>query len=393
LTQRWLRIDRRRLLITALCVVAWRGLDQVQLVGIDPAFLKARIESLSGTGFFHGLGPDSVVVAPYSVLILGITPYVNALVIMTLVRAVSRPVREMAAGALERWTRVIAVALALGSAYGFTVLLQYEGALPSEVVTWFPRLVICLEMAAGTVVLVLLAQVVDEQGLGFGNGAILIFALGPVASEVHRLSGLFADVPSVDAIYLPVAIWAACSVVVASATVAAVLAVRRVRRIELRLLTSGVLRPPMFALALASAPSFALAYMAPSNPALTTWIQENWTPYGPNRWLDAAYVLLWGSLIVTFAFIVVVADLRGERVRRGVRLRIMRLTLLGGVFLALTCAVAPVLEVAATRAAGRTIGMSGYDIVLAVAIVLGVIMSIERRAHESNIPIPVPRLP
>src|SRR4029077_15613025 len=131
----------------------------------------------------------------------------------TLVRAISQRIDSLTRHdegrlRLQRWIRALAIALALGQAYGWTQLAQSEGALPGDI-DWSARLIVCLELTAGTAIIILLASAIDEFGLGFGNAAPLIYAFEPVATEFHRLADLFASYPSTEALYKPIGLAAA----------------------------------------------------------------------------------------------------------------------------------------------------------------------------------------
>jgi preprotein translocase subunit SecY len=138
-------------------------------------------------------------------------------------------------------------------------------------------------------ILVFLADVMDQFGLGFGYGALLIYALFPVANEVHRLAATVSLAPSVEAMYKPLAVWAVFSIGVVAATVAVLLAVRRVvfitdkkknsgQPVELKLLMSGAVRPPLFALAVLSLPMILATSVAASKPDLAQ-LAYQWSPY------------------------------------------------------------------------------------------------------------------
>jgi preprotein translocase subunit SecY len=273
-------------------------LEQITAPGMNQDFVTTRLYGMDTSSLMHAIGSGGVV-ASYSVVALGITPYINALVLMTVLRALSGRLRSRGDSPdgrrlLGRWTRALAVGLALGQAYGWTILRQSGSALPSEM-EWFPRLVVVLELTAGTMILVLLADVMDEYGLGFGYGAILIYVLSPVAGEVHRLAQTIALAPAVEALYRPIGVWAAFSIGVVAITVAVLLAVRPVppgntkkprseKPAELKLLMSGVLRPPAFAQAVLFLPVILSNYLAPSNHDAARWLTLNWTAYGLNPW-------------------------------------------------------------------------------------------------------------
>jgi len=372
----------RRLAITAVCLAIWRLLDQIPVMGFNPPYLALRAHQIGPPGVFGALA-DSIPVGAYSVGLLGITPYINAVIVMVMMQVILKRVRELAGTdqgriRLRRWTRALAVALTLLAADGGVNLLQSENALPPNLDT-FSRLAVMLELAGGTVVVMLLADLLDEFGIGFGYGAFLIYALGPVATQTHRLAGLFASAPSVEALYAPVGIWLAFSIAVIAGAAAILLAVRRLspvevdgkptKPIELRLVMSGVLLPVLFAQALMFLPSVVSMYY----PGTSSWISEHWTAFGPNLWTDAAYVATYAAMIAFFAALVPAAFIRRDEVVG----HIWQLALIGGIALALLVAVMPVLEEISSRATGRLVPMNGFDTVLVVALVVVIVTRLE----------------
>lgn len=123
------RIDRRALLVTAICIVVWRLLFQLTLVDASHLNIVRRLELYNAPGFFAAIGPNSIRFNTLSVGSVGIQPYINAWIVISLVAVISSrikaTVRDPAGRTrLQRWTRALAVAFALGEAYGFTVLDQ-----------------------------------------------------------------------------------------------------------------------------------------------------------------------------------------------------------------------------------------------------------------------------
>ena len=168
--------------MTALCLVAWRLLGQIPISDVTSAFITTRLDNLSGVGLFPAIGPNSNPLASYSVGEIGIAPYIEALIVMSLLTLISGRVRDMARNAegrvtLTRWARALALLLTLGQAYGLTVL--YQNTIPPVFgpLDWFTRLAVCLELAGGTALMILLADAMDEFGLGFGNGALIFYVL------------------------------------------------------------------------------------------------------------------------------------------------------------------------------------------------------------------------
>ena len=372
----WARIDRRALVVTALCIVLWRLLDQIPVIDIQRQFVERRLELYSQPGFFAAIGPNSIVFNAYSVGVQGIGPYVNALIIVNLLALISARVRNTTD--LRRWTVALALLLALGQAYGWTVLGQNVGALPGTM-DWSSRLFVCIQLTGGTAVMIMVAGTLDEFGLGFGYGPWLLYVLGYVASGVHRLADSLATTPSVEALYRPLAVWAIFTVGLTAIVVAALLAVRRLsvegKTVELRLLTSGVYRPPQFAISVMFVPTILANYNIQQSWA--QWFVANWHPYGAIPWLDAAYLAIEASLVVLFALFITAVDFRIVPAPQGTFRHVERLAVISGLFLALVAIASPVAAHFATIDAGAFISFSGFALVLVVTIVLTVVRAIE----------------
>ena len=369
--------------MTALCLVVWRLLDQIPVSDVTSNFITTRLSTLTNApGFFVAIGPNSLVFASWSLGFEGIGPYVEALVLMSVLTVFSARLRDIAGdpdrrASIARWTRALAMGLALSQAYAFTLL--YQNGFPPVFgpLDWSARLAICLALAGGTALMILLADALDEFGLGFGYGAVIFYALGSLGLEVHRIADYFASAPSLEALFRPVAVWTAFTVGLTVATVAVLLAVRRVATTELRLLWSGVLRPVQFAGALLSVPLLAANYYYARYPAEVQWIYANWRYFGSNLSPNVGYLLIHAGLLVGFALFVAAIDDRLMPVPSPLRPAVIRLAVLGGVFLALAVIAIPVADRLLTRAAGLAIPISGADVLLVVAVVLFAVRAIE----------------
>jgi len=394
----WASVGWNRLLVTGLCLVAWRALEQIPIVGLTPSTMFYRLQSADSSTLVQAIG-NSVPLAGYSIAVMGVQPYVYALIMITLFGLFSKRVEEIWSSpegglTILRWTRALTVVLAAVQADGYTNLWQADNSLAP--MDWSARLLIVLQLTAGTMILVLLGDVINEFGLGFGNGSILIYALTPMATELHRLAGFVETAPSLETLYRSIAIWVVFSIGVAAATVAVLLAVRRIPKkktkratdaspIELRILMSGILRPPLYAGAILYGPTLAASYLGATNPQLAQWFNQHLTAYGPNPWTDIGYAALYACLVILFAQVVVALDIRDAPAELAAHIH--RLAFIGGAFLAVVVVVVPILEWNASRIAGRVIGMSGFDIVL---IVMMIVIIFDRLEHLAQ---PVPRTP
>jgi preprotein translocase subunit SecY len=389
----------RRLAVTGLCLAVWRGLEQIAVPSLNVSTIAAGLQ-LDTSTVLHAIG-SGIPFAKYSIVALGVQPYVNALIVVTLFRVISVRVRSIERSPngpirLVRWTRGLTVLLAMGQAYGLTVLMQVLGALPE--LDWSARLVVIFALTGGTMILVLLGEVLDELGLGFGNGAILIYAFGSVAGEVHRLAGVLSTSPSFEAVLRHLGVWIIFSIGVAVASVAVLLAVHRIsteerkKPIELRILLSGVIRPPLFAAGVLFLPVIVANYVSVENPGVAGWIKEHMTSYGTNPWTNAAYTAVDAILVVGFTYFVVAVDF--DTVPLWLSAVFNRLTFICGSFLALATVVLPVLEWNASLAAGSGIGLSGFDVVLVTALVIFIVRSLEQsREPVTGPPVLMSRVP
>lgn len=383
----------RRLAVTGLCLLAWRLLEQIPVASLNPLIINVRLQAGEPLSFLHAIG-GAIPFASYSIAALGLQPYVMALIVVTLIRVISKSVQAIAKTPegtlrLRRWARALTILLAMGQAYGWTALYEFGNVLPT--MDWSARLVIILELTGGTMILVFLGDVLDEWGLGFGNGAILIYALSPLAVEVHRLAEMAALSPSLEALYRPLGEWVIFSVGVVVASVAVLFAVRRVppadseksssqRPIELRILLSGVLRPPLFANAVLFVPVIVANYLERTNPGAVSWVNEHVTAYGPNLWTDVAYAIVNICLVIGFTYFVVVSDFGG--IPRELADNFSPFIFIGAAYLAIAVVVIPILEWHVSLATGRGLVMSGFDAVLVVALTVFVVRSLEDSRHR-----------
>jgi preprotein translocase subunit SecY len=396
----WALAGWKRLLVTAICLLAWRALEQIALPAVNPGQIALRLQSVDTSSLIREIG-SGIPLTSFSLVALGLQPYVNALLVITVIQVISARVRTLARSPegrlrLRRWTRALAALLAFGQAYGWTVLEQTGSVLPVlPPMDLYARLAVVLELTAGTMILVLLGEVLDDFGLGFGNGALLIYALSPLAIEVHRLPALVASVSPLKAIYPAFGVWVIFSVGVVVLSVAVLLAVRRIPRperkkssqsrpVDVALLMSGVIRPPLFANAILFVPVFVANYLTQRNPTGFVWFAVHLTAYGPNPWTDTAYAIIDISLVIGFTYFVVMCDFGGSEpvlLAHG-----KRLAFIGGVFLALTVVVLPILEWNASKAAGMVIPMSGLDAVLVAAMIVLIARSLQREAGKFSGP-------
>src|SRR2546427_783238 len=201
---------RNKILFTGGLLVAFRLFANISIPGASPQALSQLFQNQALLGLldlFSGGG-----LSTFSVVAMGVNPYINASIIMQLMTVISERVKEISKEGeqgrrrITRWTRYLTVALALGQAYGYTVLFQNVNPpiLPLNM-DWFQRVTIMVTMTAGTILTMWFGELITEYGIGNGISLVIfagIIGRGPrtiyAAIVGHTGSGGLADDRGVD---------------------------------------------------------------------------------------------------------------------------------------------------------------------------------------------------
>jgi preprotein translocase subunit SecY len=171
---------RNKILFTLGMILVFRFLAHVPLPGVNQDQLNALLQSSAFVNLldlFSGGG-----LARFSIVALGVNPYINASIIMTLLNqtipALERLSKEGEYGRnkINQYTRVLTVPLALLQGIGVAVFMQKQGVLnafgPNDLGT---TLSILGSLTAGTIILMWLGELISERGIGNGI-SFIIFA-------------------------------------------------------------------------------------------------------------------------------------------------------------------------------------------------------------------------
>ncbi len=175
---------RRRILFVAGILFVFRFLAHVPVPGVDRTQLASFLESSPIFGLldlFSGGG-----LASFSVVALGVNPYINASIIMQLMTGVIPALQalqregEYGRNKINQYTRYLSVPLAVLQSYGFLALLNSSGVLTTEFnLASFATLTQIITLTAGSVLLMWLGELITEKGIG--NGISFIIFAGIVA--------------------------------------------------------------------------------------------------------------------------------------------------------------------------------------------------------------------
>src|SRR6478736_6478659 len=177
--------------------MVFRLLAHVPVPGVDSEQLKTFLQTNQIFGLldlFSGGG-----LTTFSVVALGVNPYINASIIMQLMTGVVPSLQalqregEYGRTKINQYTRYLAVPMALLQAYGFLAVLSANNVLttPFDLGSW-ETITQIVVLTAGSVTLMWLGELITEKGIG--NGISFIIFAGIVSRAPGALTG-FADNP------------------------------------------------------------------------------------------------------------------------------------------------------------------------------------------------------
>ncbi len=211
---------RRRILITFLILVIYRLAAHLPVPNVDPVALHQVFEANQLLGLLDMFSGGAM--SNFSVIALGVYPYITASIVMQLLQPLIPRLEEIAqegeAGRakLNQYTYYLAIPLSALSAYGQAQLLQSQGVISNfglSGATLLPTIATVLTLTAGTMFAIWLGELITEQGVGNGL-SIIIF--GGIVSDIPQRVGtlLVGDVRGLIAFVIIMAITVAVIVIV-----------------------------------------------------------------------------------------------------------------------------------------------------------------------------------
>jgi preprotein translocase subunit SecY len=367
---------KRRLWFLLLALVVFRIGTHIPVPGIDPDRLTELFKQQSGgvLGLFNLFSGGAL--SRFSVLALGIMPYISASIIMQLLTVVVPQLeaikKEGEAGRrkITQYTRWFTLVLATFQAFGISVALEAQSGLVIDPGVMF-RFTAAVSLVTGTMFLMWLGEQITERGLGNGI-SILIFA--GIASGLPGAVAGMGELVRTGSMSPFVALIIVALVVLVTAFV--VFVERGQRRITinyakrqvgnrvyggqssylpLKLNMSGVI-PPIFASSIILFPATAAQWFTSgdSENAVVRFIKDLAATLSPGQ---PVYIALYAIAIVFFCFFYTalvfnsretadnlkksgafVPGIRpGEQTAKYVDKILMRLTLAGAIYITAVC--------------------------------------------------------
>ncbi|MGA7987109.1 MAG: preprotein translocase subunit SecY [Candidatus Dormiibacterota bacterium] len=416
---------RRKILFTLGLLLAFRILAAIAIPGTNPVALNALFNSNTLLGLlnlFSGGGLQR-----FTLVALGLNPYINATIIMQLMTVVSVRLKELSKEGdvgrkkITRYTRWLTVPLAMLQAFGYLALFTNPnvtngaGAIIANP-TAATEISIILTLTAGTIIAMWLGELITEYGVG--NGVSLIIFVGIIGRLPAAIVGYGGTGGTAHIVQLAV------MTIIAVAVTAAVIEVQQAQRkvpvqsaqrvlnvrtgmasqgrrnfLPLRVNAAGVI-PIIFAISIMTFPTiFANLFQSSTGWTLTvsTWITTNWQATGGFIPLNVLYNGIYFLLVMGFTYFytaivfdpVDVADnlkkqstfipgIRPGRSTAEYLGKVMgRITLAGALFLAVITVVLPLLTAVLTGVPSTSLYLGGTAILIVVGVALDTMKQIE----------------
>ncbi|MCL4367367.1 preprotein translocase subunit SecY [Patescibacteria group bacterium] len=405
---------RQKILITAAIIVIFRIAAHIPVGGVNVAALQQLFQGSQLLGLLDIFSGGTL--ANFSIVSLGLNPYINASIIVQLLTMVFPSLEalskegEYGRQKINQYTRYLTVPLAIVQSIGMVTLLKSQGIVID--VTPINILTIIVTMTAGTIFVMWLGELISEYGIG--NGISLLIFAGIVARTPVALAQT-ASVADAQQI-LHILIFAALALVVTAGIVFINEARRQVlvqyaRRflggrevggastyLPLRINQAGVI-PIIFAVSLVLIPSFAGQYLSQlPQPALQN-IGRWFLTYFQVRSLayNAAYFLLVIGFTYFYTAVIFNPTKIADEIKKagafipGVRpgattasylnYILTRITLAGAIFLGIV-AILP--TIVSDMTGVTTLAIGGTSILIVVSVILDTAKQFESKLVERN---------
>lgn len=405
---------RKKIIFTAAIFVVFRIFAHIPVSGVNLAQLKALFSQSQFLGLLDIFSGGTL--ANFSVMALGLNPYINASIIFQLgtfvfpkLEAISKE-GESGRQKINQYTRFLTVPLAIVQAFGTYALLRSQNIIsllsPIELIGFVAT------MTAGTMLLVWFGELITEKGIGQGISVLIfggIVGQMPIAAQ-QAIATMTSEnfVSMLSFLVMSVAVIAGIVFMNEAVRQITIFYAKRARgnkvyggqstHLPLRLNQAGVI-PIIFAVSLVLLPSLVANYLMSSKnlsiQGIATTMSSLFNPSG------IFYNGLYFFLVVGFTFFYTAVIFNPKKISEEIQKNggfipgirpgtptaqylnyiLTRITLAGAVFLG-CIAILPTIAQAASGVSTFILG--GTSILIVVSVVLETVRSIEAQLVMRN---------
>ena len=180
---------RKKILFTLLILFIYRLGCYIPIPGVNVSYISEQVNNLSLLGFVNVFSGGAL--GNMTMFALGITPYINASIIMNLLCVAIPALERLSKDGEDGPKKIQAITRYLGVALGLIQAIGIIFGLGEQAVTdrnWFNYVTVILCMTAGTALVMWLGEQINDKGIG--NGISLIIFIGIVSSVLPTFSNL-----------------------------------------------------------------------------------------------------------------------------------------------------------------------------------------------------------
>lgn len=167
---------RKRILFTVFIVFIFRLGNFIVVPNINADALKDLANSQTLVGFYDLISGGAF--SNFSIFAMGVTPYINASIIMQLMNVIIPKLEQLSKegqegrAKIQNYTKYLAIAIGAVQAYGTYVLIYNAGAVEKD--SFLNTVLIIMTLLAASMFLIWLGDRITEKGVGNGV-SVLIF--------------------------------------------------------------------------------------------------------------------------------------------------------------------------------------------------------------------------
>jgi preprotein translocase subunit SecY len=398
---------RQKILFTLGIFLVFRIFAHIPVAGVNLAQLKNLFSNNQFLGLLDIFSGGTL--ANFSIMALGLNPYINASIILQLLTMVFPKLEEMQkegdAGRkkINQYTRILTIPLAALQAIGMYALLRSQNVI--SLLSPLAFISFIVTMTAGTLFLVWLGELITERGIGNGI-SLLIF--GGIVGRFPVVIGQTISTATAQSsfnmlIFVVLGLVVIMSIIVVNEATRQITVyyAKRVRgnkmyggqstHLPLRLNQAGVI-PIIFAVSIVLLPSLLANFLTTSKITVLSNIAQTvnawFTPTG--ILYNATYFLLVVAFTYFYTAVIfnpkkIAEDIQkyggfipgirpGTSTSKYLNYILTRITLVGAVFLGLI-AIMP--EIARSITGVQTLLLGGTSVLIVVSVVLETFKAIE----------------
>lgn len=194
---------RNKIIYVLFILVIFRIAAQIPIPGVNVESLKALFESNQIFGLVNIFSGGAM--SNFSVVMLGIGPYITASIIFQLLTIIIPKLAEMqkeegGRQKMNQWQRYLTVPLAILQSYATITILKQQGQGIITEMSGFNLIAAIITITAGSIFLMWLGELISEKKVG--NGISLLIFAGIIASFPEQVSQTIVSFDAANAINL-----------------------------------------------------------------------------------------------------------------------------------------------------------------------------------------------